>query len=64
MKVSRRNLSVWSIYRSLTLMGAVTAVGLASALLGNEWWDYMAWVLLIIPVAAFGYFFFKRDRAT
>ncbi len=60
MTASRRHRPVWSIYRNLVWLGIVIALGLASALLGDGWWDYISWTLLAIPIALFGYFVVMR----
>jgi membrane protein implicated in regulation of membrane protease activity len=64
MTAPRRRRPVWSIYRNLFWAGAVIAVGLAAALLGDVWWDYISWALLVIPIVLFGYFVIRRTRTT
>ena len=39
------------IYRMPLLLAAVSAVGLASALLGDALWDVLSWAALSLPIA-------------
>ena len=39
-----------AIYRVPLLIGLVSAVGLASALLGDGVWDVLSWLTLAVPV--------------
>ena len=49
------------IFRWPLWLGVFTAIGLASALLGNDGWDVLSWVALAIPLAVLGW---KASRAT
>jgi hypothetical protein len=40
----------WQVFRWPTVLGALTLVGLLSALMGEGLWDSLAWLLLAIPV--------------
>jgi hypothetical protein len=51
--------SVWRTYRQLVLLGAIMAAGLASALLGDDLWDWMSWLMLSVPLVLVGYFCVK-----
>jgi len=42
--------SAATIYRIPLLIGAVSAIGLASALLGDGVWDALSWLTLTVPV--------------
>jgi hypothetical protein len=64
MTALRRQRSTWSIYRSPFWLGVVIAAGLASALLGDGWWDYLSWTFLVIPILLFVYFVVTRTRTT
>lgn len=39
------------IFRWPVMIGLVTAIGLASALFGDESWDILSWIALSVPLA-------------
>ena len=43
------------------VLGALSVIGLVSALVGDGVWDGVSWVTLAIPILLCGYFFLKRD---
>ena len=51
--------STFAIFRMPLLIGIVSTVGLASALLGDGIWDVFSWMTLAVPVAV-GMFFWVR----
>jgi hypothetical protein len=51
--------STREIFRMPLLIGVVSTIGLASALLGDGMWDVLSWVTLGVPVAL-GVFFWAR----
>ncbi|RCH54745.1 hypothetical protein DJ568_09655 [Mucilaginibacter hurinus] len=41
----------------------ISSIGLISALTGDDAWDMVSWLMLIIPLAAIVYYVFKsRER--
>lgn len=46
----KRAFTQWETYRGPFLLGAVTLVGLLSALLGDGVWDTCSWLLLAVPI--------------
>ena len=50
MTVRRPAHSAATIYRIPLLIAAVSAIGLASALLGDGLWDVLSWLTLAVPV--------------
>lgn len=51
--------STIAIFRMPLLIGIISIVGLASALLGDAMWDVLSWITLAVPVAV-GVFFWAR----
>lgn len=49
-----------AIFRWPLLIVLLTAVGLLSALVGDDGWDALSWALLAVPVGLCGYFGFAR----
>ncbi len=50
MTARRPTHSAGTIYRIPLLIAAVSAIGLASALLGDGMWDVLSWLTLAVPV--------------
>jgi len=44
--------SAGEVFRTPLCLGAATAVGLVSALLGDGVWDALSWLALLAPLAA------------
>ena len=44
-----------AIFRWPLLLGALTAIGLASALFGDSGWDALSWAVLAVPLAVLGW---------
>ena len=60
--VSLPHKSIGRIYALPTLIALVVALGLTSALLGDEIWDTLSWITLLIPVAVFLFGWGKRAK--
>lgn len=43
--------SPWEVFRVPAILGALTAVGLVSALIGDDGWDVLSWLTLFAPIA-------------
>jgi hypothetical protein len=50
------------IYRMPLLIAAVSAIGLASALLGDGVWDVLSWAVLGLPVAVACFFWVRSSN--
>jgi hypothetical protein len=50
------------IFRMPLLIGVISTIGLASALLGNGLWDGLSWVALGVPVALTIFYWVRRAR--
>jgi uncharacterized membrane protein YczE len=46
---TKKVLSLWQIFRIPLLLGALSAIGLVSALVGDGPWDVLSWLMLGIP---------------
>jgi hypothetical protein len=57
MKGARSNTA---IFRWPLLIAVLTAIGLLSALVGDDGWDALSWALLAVPVGLGGYFSLAR----
>jgi len=44
-----RHSNYWRVFAQPLWIGLLTAVGLFAALLGDGWWDTLAWVGMGIP---------------
>lgn len=60
MPLQRRRQPNGQIFAIPVLLGVLSIVGLASALVGDGIWDGLSWVALAIPILLCGYFLFKR----
>ena len=49
--MSRLRQTTADIFRWPLLLGALTAIGLASALLGDGGWDALSWAVMAAPLA-------------
>jgi hypothetical protein len=47
--------STVTAWRIPTILAMVTAIGLVTALLGDDSWDVASWLLLALPLAAAAY---------
>ena len=55
--------SVWlGLWVAPVVLVALTLFGLASALLGDGWWDTLSWITLAIPLAVCAWFGMRRTR--
>lgn len=50
------------IFRWPVWLGALTAVGLLSALFGNDGWDALSWLVLAIPLLVLTWKLSARTR--
>ncbi len=47
--------STTDIFRWPLWLGLLTAIGLASALFGNDGWDALSWATLAVPLGVLGW---------
>jgi len=52
--------SAREVFRVPVVLGAASAIGLVSALLGDDIWDVLSWLTILAPVAAVGLAWRKR----
>ncbi len=52
----------WRIFGVPTLLGVMSAVGLISALLGDDVWDALSWLTLGIPLLVIGWYVARPVR--
>ncbi|RYE14117.1 MAG: hypothetical protein EOP51_28675 [Sphingobacteriales bacterium] len=50
------------IWLAPIILGIISAVGLVSALTGDNIWDVISWVMLLIPLSAGAYFLVKSGQ--
>jgi hypothetical protein len=48
--------SLRAIFAAPALLGVLTAAGLMSALLGDDVWDALSWLMLAAPIAVTAWF--------
>src|SRR5262249_8082954 len=53
--MTRPRLTTGEIFRWPLCLGALTAIGLASALFGDGGWDTLSWVAMAVPLAVLGW---------
>ncbi|MFA5496162.1 MAG: hypothetical protein WC247_15465 [Porticoccaceae bacterium] len=46
----RQRQSLWAIFRVPVLLAVLSIIGLVSALVGDELWDVLSWVMLGVPI--------------
>jgi xanthosine utilization system XapX-like protein len=49
-------LNIWTVYRIPLTLALICIVGLILALIGDNLWDWTAWVLLGLPLAIAAYY--------
>lgn len=56
------NATAWrtGLWRVPILLGALTLVGLLSALIGDDAWDALSWITLGIPIVVGTWFSLRR----
>jgi hypothetical protein len=59
--MSRLRQTTADIFRWPIWLGLLTAIGLASALFGDDGWDALSWATLAVPLAVLGW---KVSRQT
>jgi hypothetical protein len=59
--MSRLRQTIGDIFRWPLLLGALTAIGLASALVGDGGWDALSWTVMAVPLAVLGWKAARRD---
>ena len=55
-KHAHKRRSPWQIFRLPLLLGLLSVVGLVSALVGDDIWDALSWIMLSIPVLVIVWF--------
>lgn len=55
--------SLWRIFAVPIWMGVLSVVGLVSALVGDEHWDWISWLTMTVPVLVIAYFMLWPARA-
>jgi hypothetical protein len=60
--MKRRDSIQWRLWAAPIALGAVTVVGLISALLGDGAWDAVSWVGLGLPVLVAAWYGWLRRR--
>lgn len=58
----RRRQTNGRIFAMPLLIGALSMIGLVSALVGDGLWDALSWIALAIPIGLCGYFLLKRRQ--
>jgi hypothetical protein len=56
--------TLWSIFKIPIVIGALVALGLTTALIGDDVWDWLSWLLLAVPLALFATCLARARRAT
>jgi len=59
--MNRRRQTTADIFRWPLWLGLLTAIGLASALFGDDGWDALSWTALAVPIVVLGW---KVSRPT
>lgn len=60
-RVIRKPHSTWSTFAVPIVMAILSAVGLTTALVGDDHWDWISWITLGIPIAViFSYWISHR----
>jgi hypothetical protein len=54
--------SVYQVFAIPIVLGALSAVGLVAALLGDEVWDAVSWLALGLPCLVMAWFWFAAGR--
>lgn len=52
----KKNNTYWQVWRIPILLGLLSLLGLLLALVGNQLWDAVSWLLLGIPLLVIGWF--------
>jgi hypothetical protein len=50
------------VYRAPLFLSVLTIVGLLSALLGDELWDAISWVLLVVPLSVMSFSLYRSKN--
>ncbi|UFH51994.1 hypothetical protein [Spirosoma sp. KNUC1025] len=58
------NKQFWHIWTMPILLGISSLAGLISALVGNDGWDTLSWLMLGIPLLVIGRFVSKPTGST
>ncbi|MBN8888337.1 MAG: hypothetical protein J0I77_21680 [Rudaea sp.] len=58
--VQRGGNSLGRIFRVPLVLALVTAFGLLSALLGDDIWDVLSWLTMVVPLAVIGYYWMRK----
>jgi hypothetical protein len=54
--------SLWRTFTIPIVVGVLSAVGLVAALVGDDFWDWLSWATLVIPIAVVAYFMTRPAR--
>jgi hypothetical protein len=64
MRPSKRARASWRHIFAVPIgMGLLSAIGLVTALVGDDIWDWLSWATLAIPILVIGYFMIWPARA-
>ena len=58
----KKKSTFWPVFGIPLAIGVIGAAGLFAALLGDGWWDALAWLGLGIPAALSGYALCQRQK--
>ncbi|MFT3966313.1 MAG: hypothetical protein QM690_10565 [Sphingobium sp.] len=61
-KPSKTRRSLWQIFRLPLLIGLLSVIGLISALVGDDVWDLLSWIMLAVPIAVIAGPLFRMRR--
>jgi hypothetical protein len=55
-----KRFTLWQIFVAPLAIGLVTTAGLAFALVGDGWWDWLSWLALALPIAVTAWYVWRR----
>jgi hypothetical protein len=58
----RNHRTLGQIFALQILIGILSTVGLAAALVGDGWWDALSWAALSLPVLLYAFFVMRTGQ--
>ncbi|MVM31742.1 hypothetical protein GO755_16965 [Spirosoma sp. HMF4905] len=61
-KTRAQRYDYWHVWALPILLGVLSSIGLLAALIGDDLWDGLSWLCLLIPLVVIGWYVLKAGK--